>query len=428
MGNCLAGESCIFSHDPALLLNRVNLDDTTVSTPPASFYPSFKIQDHDSFPTLNASNSSSWSLDSSPRQSQSYDVNASPNSGRFVMNNRRQFSEQRASPLNGMPYSYGSSNSRPTSRHRSREPTPTPSIPAVDDTDAFPTLGSSGIKGIKKHHGKRGGHGHGHGHKESSSGFLADVVRMSPGPAPGMLRKNLVKTKTHLGGQENSAAANAISPPETLPWLETGAKANHDYLRARQEAFKHGGLRNKFLQSAAQAWNRNDARAAKALSLRGQSENDLMRKFHREAAHLLYQQRNEGGTSSGDVYVDLHGLHPEEAVDYLEKALIDHSKSERPVYAITGTGHHSKGGKDKVGKAVRSWLSEWKYAYREFGMSGDSLGGILGIDPKSFDRALLDERGEDGNNDNAENGGENVGSKVKIIREIPTGPKNTYPG
>ena len=103
-----------------------------------------------------------------------------------------------------------------------------------------------------------------------------------------------------------------------------------------------------------------------------------MRKAHREAARLLYEERNKDSTSSQEVYVDLHGLHPEEAVEYLEQALIEHQNSSRPVYAITGTGHHSKNGKDKVGKAIRNWLSEWKYAYREFSVAGDNLGGILG--------------------------------------------------
>ena len=45
--------------------------------------------------------------------------------------------------------------------------------------------------------------------------------------------------------------------------------------------------------SAAQAWNRNDARAAKALSLRGKAENDAMRRCHREAARQLYEERNQ---------------------------------------------------------------------------------------------------------------------------------------
>lgn len=103
-----------------------------------------------------------------------------------------------------------------------------------------------------------------------------------------------------------------------------------------------------------------------------------MRKAHREAARYLYEERNRDGSSSREIYVDLHGLHPEEAVGYLEDALLQHQSSSRPVYAITGTGHHSKNGKDKVGKAIRSWLSDWKYAYREFSVAGDNLGGILG--------------------------------------------------
>lgn len=145
-----------------------------------------------------------------------------------------------------------------------------------------------------------------------------------------------------------------------------------------------------------------------------------MRKAHREAARLLYEQRNRDSSFSQEVYVDLHGLHPEEAVEYLEHALIEQQNSLHPVYAITGTGHHSKNGKDKVGKAIRSWLSEWKYAYREFSVPGDNVGGIIGVDPRSFDKTMLDDkkgvteglRGDDGTK-----------GKIKFMKEIPTGPK-----
>lgn len=114
-----------------------------------------------------------------------------------------------------------------------------------------------------------------------------------------------------------------------------------------------------------------------------------MRKTHREAARELYEQRNSRSTLA-EIYVDLHGLHPEEAVEYLEKMLIENSRESRPVYAITGTGHHSKNGKDKVGRAIRNFLNEWRYAYREFSVPGDrnSMGGILGIDARSYDKSL----------------------------------------
>jgi len=115
-----------------------------------------------------------------------------------------------------------------------------------------------------------------------------------------------------------------------------------------------------------------------------------MRKAHREAARELYEERNNNSANCPEMYVDLHGLHPEEAVEYLERVLLENDKESRPIYAITGSGHHSKNGKDKVGKALRSFLNEWKYAYREFSVPGDrnNMGGILGIDARSWDKSL----------------------------------------
>ena len=148
-----------------------------------------------------------------------------------------------------------------------------------------------------------------------------------------------------------------------------------------------------------------------------------MRKAHREAARLLYEQRNRDSPCSPEVYVDLHGLHPEEAVEYLEQALIEQQNSTLPVYAITGTGHHSKNGKDKVGRAIRTWLGEWRYAYREFSVSGDGMGGVLGIDPKSFDRSLLkEEKTVDKAGDEVvggAGGSSSSSSKVKVLKEVP---------
>ena len=151
-----------------------------------------------------------------------------------------------------------------------------------------------------------------------------------------------------------------------------------------------------------------------------------MRRSHREAADLLYKSRNSStGNNNSELYIDLHGLHPEEAVEYLERVLLEQQKSTRPVYAITGTGHHSKNGKDKVGKAIRGWLVEWKYLFREFSVPGDrgNVGGILGIDARSFDKALVDGRKVA----EAETKGEEISSvgqrKIQLVKEIPTGPR-----
>ena len=241
MGTCLAGQSCIFSHDPSLLMSQMNLGDSAVSTPPTQVHPSLQVHDYDNFPSLKPAAQIQYHAPSSPAHNNGRSYSGSPGSGGFMGSPRRHF-EPRMSAMNGLA-SYGASRSRPGSRHRSPQPPQSGSIPAVDDTEAFPSLGTTGVKVAKKHHGKRGGHGH--SNKENVPNSLADVVRMSPGPAPGLLRKGLSKSKSYTSA---SPAAASIPPPLHIPWLETGAKANQEYLKARQDAFKHGALRNKFLQ------------------------------------------------------------------------------------------------------------------------------------------------------------------------------------
>ncbi|KAI1143454.1 hypothetical protein F5Y05DRAFT_368634 [Hypoxylon sp. FL0543] len=413
MGNCLAGDTCIFSHDPAHLMNRLNVDGS--NTPPQKSQ-NLQVQDFSSFPSLRPGT-----------------PELNPYAASF------NYPAAGVTPPPGLkPHGYaGSDGSRPRSRPGSRHQTKDGvSAPSIDDNDAFPSLGSASAKPNKKHHGKRGGHGH--GHKENfTPSSLADIVKMSPSPGPGSGSSRQESKKigrngsaTNVKNGESSAAAQAIPMPKHIPWLETGDRANKAYLKARQEAIKHGGLRNKFLQSAAQAWNRNDARAAKALSLRGQSENDLMRKAHREAARELYEERNKHNSSSSEIFVDLHGLHPDEAVEYLERVLLDNCKESRPVYAITGTGHHSKNGKDKVGKAIRNFLNEWRYAYREFSVPGDrnNMGGILGIDARSWDKSLTREGSKEKEEakedvDILSQGVEIGDGKVRLlVRDPPKGP------
>ena len=279
-------------------MQRMNLENA--ATPPLyhmQMPPNFQIGDYDAFPTLqhpptniNQFAASGYDWDAFEKHNGSIGAVAPPPGFNPLISH--------------IPNGPSRPHSRPSSRHTSRAPTP--SVPAVDDAEAFPTLGSAAsAKGAKKHHGKRGGHGH--AHKETPPSTLADLVRMSPSPSPS-LRKNLQKP---VGGglRAPSSSGASIPPPEHIPWLETGEGANKAYLKARAEAIKHGGLRNKFLQSAAQAYNRNDSRAAKALSLRGQSENNAMREAHREAARALYEERNKHrGGGGGEVYVDLHGM------------------------------------------------------------------------------------------------------------------------
>ncbi|KAE8410538.1 hypothetical protein BDV36DRAFT_117822 [Aspergillus pseudocaelatus] len=388
MGNCLAGDGCPFSHDPSALVANLSVTDGSHQGSPG---PQFHVDSaSEAFPPLQSSLGvgDQWA----GQYIGKYPAHLSGLMGGKVVPQSMQLVTGKR---NGSSTHGSRPHSRPGSRHQNRELNP--AAPSVDDPDAFPTLAAVSAKN-KKHHGKRGAHNREpNSNKDSVPTSLADVVRMSPSPAVGK-GKTTSRNKEGAKGRENSAAAQSIPPPQNIPWLETGSRANQQYIKYRTEAIRHGTVRNKFLQSAAQAWNRNDARAAKALSLRGQAENEAMRKCHREAARQLYEERNKHIVNAGlddtleELYVDLHGLHPEEAIEYLEKILLKHAnEGRRVVYAITGTGHHSKNGKDKIGKAVKAWLNEWKYLFREFSVPGERggyVGGILGIDPTSYDRSL----------------------------------------
>lgn len=127
------------------------------------------------------------------------------------------------------------------------------------------------------------------------------------------------------------------------------------------------------------------------------------------------------------------GLHPEESVQYLSKILMAHQNSSRPIYAITGTGHHSKNGKDKVGKAVRGFLNEWRYVFREFSVPGDrgNVGGILGIDPCSWDRSLERDRLDSGVGDEQHQGagvGAVESTKIRMLKADEVKPLTSVAG
>lgn len=226
-GNCLAGNTCIFSHDPALLINKLNVDGT--STPPLQKSPAnIHVQDYSNFPSLGGSGTP----DSIPTFAPSVGVTPPPGFKNIHANEFRP-------------------RSRPGSRHQQTKE-PSQAAPSFDDNEAFPTLGSAAAKSGKKHHGKRGGHGH--GSKEAyTPSSLADIVKMSPSPGPASSRPDSKKMSRNGSSQgnrngENSAAAQAIQSPKHIPWLETGDSTNKAYLKARQEAIRHSALRNKFLQ------------------------------------------------------------------------------------------------------------------------------------------------------------------------------------
>lgn len=230
MGNCLAGDGCPFSHDPSSLVANLSVSDGSPQTLGVPFYSE---NTPDAFPPLQGAAGDQW---------------AGPYMGKYPAH--LGFMGHKNGP--GMPLGPGKRNgsmphmsrphSRPGSRHQHRELNP--AALSVDDPDAFPTLAAGSAK--NKKHNKRNQHRDNGSSKENLPTSLADVVRMSPSPAAG--KKPSSKHKDGSKGRENSAAAQAIPAPNNIPWLETGSRANQQYIKYRTEAIRHGTVRNKFLQ------------------------------------------------------------------------------------------------------------------------------------------------------------------------------------
>lgn len=78
-----------------------------------------------------------------------------------------------------------------------------------------------------------------------------------------------------------------------------------------------------------------------------------------------------------------------------------------------------------MGKAIRGFLNEWRYAFREFSVPGDrnNVGGILGIDPSSYDKSVAERPTQ--TEEPADDGKD---GKIRIMKrddvlDAPKGPK-----
>jgi hypothetical protein len=78
-----------------------------------------------------------------------------------------------------------------------------------------------------------------------------------------------------------------------------------------------------------------------------------------------------------------------------------------------------------VGKAIRGFLNEWRYAFREFSVPGDrnNVGGILGIDPSSYDKSVAERPKEGGENEGEGEEGKKDG-KIRIVKREEVGDGN----
>ncbi|CAO3654268.1 unnamed protein product [Mucor hiemalis] len=134
-----------------------------------------------------------------------------------------------------------------------------------------------------------------------------------------------------------------LKQPVHIPWLDTGSALNSIYLKEREQAIEY--------------------------------------EMHTEASQRIFEQR-----SKHEAFIDLHGLHEDEALDIIEQRL-HHLKScyDGIIYIVTGTGHHSgaNGLSKKTSKlkpSVFNYLTQENYRFAETNMIGDNRGGVYAVD------------------------------------------------
>mmetsp|Transcript_6407 Transcript_6407/g.11094 ORF Transcript_6407/g.11094 Transcript_6407/m.11094 type:complete len:399 (+) Transcript_6407:395-1591(+) len=176
-----------------------------------------------------------------------------------------------------------------------------------------------------------------------------------------------------------ASTSSAVTAPSNVAWVETGDAIATTYSQYRETAAQAAVQRNRLFDAATHAYLRGDKAAARSLSAEGRKLQAVMEEEHQRAATAIFRERNQGLQAA----LDLHGLHPNEAVDVLQRHVARlrttaKNRSERTFQVITGTGNHSyHRDKPKVLPAVVSCLDRLHCVYRD--VSPDGRGGLLSV-------------------------------------------------
>ncbi|ORZ15974.1 hypothetical protein BCR42DRAFT_416235 [Absidia repens] len=123
-----------------------------------------------------------------------------------------------------------------------------------------------------------------------------------------------------------------------------------EYSELRAAAHEEAEKRNACYQRSQEAYHSGDGALAKEESNQGHHHDELMKQYNKQAADLVYAQKNENRPPTE---IDLHGLFVQEASQRVDEAL---RRCERENYdhlvIIVGKGLHSPGHIAKLKPAI----------------------------------------------------------------------------
>ncbi|KAF9293233.1 hypothetical protein BGZ74_011796 [Mortierella antarctica] len=279
--------------------------------------------------------------------------------------------------------------------------------PAMDDFD-FPSLGAAAPKKASAWGSTKGATKKANGTKETSSrtsndsadSLASQLEEKAKITSPPMLSKPAVsysataaaaaakplkpfqRTSTATGTEEQRRDFKGSMEPTSIPWLETGSAINGHYMEARTKAIEYARARNRCFEKASDAYMKNDRTMATKLSIQGREYNDKMMAVHRDASRKIFDARNQTmikSTTKGETWIDLHGLHKDESLAFLDEFMekLEIEEYSGMVYIVTGVGNHSAG-RAKLKPAVMDWLDSWGYMWQELKLE-KLKGGIIAL-------------------------------------------------
>ncbi|KAG0928840.1 hypothetical protein G6F57_011742 [Rhizopus arrhizus] len=191
---------------------------------------------------------------------------------------------------------------------------------------------------------------------------FAEITKKKPSGSPTTTYQN---KKKQYGNSHQKLNLQKLKQPVHIPWLETGSSLNSTYMKEREKAIEYG-----------------DGSKAKLYSMEAKHYNRLMQEMHMEASRRIFEQR-----SKHEAFIDLHGLHQDEAIHIIEERLDDMRRNKYTgiVYIVTGTGHHSGASglskkSSKLKPFIEDYLRHENYRFAETNMLGDTKGGIFAVD------------------------------------------------
>ncbi|XP_026531149.1 NEDD4-binding protein 2 [Notechis scutatus] len=137
----------------------------------------------------------------------------------------------------------------------------------------------------------------------------------------------------------------------------------------RAEAFLHQQQRQECLRKAGEAYRMGMKPVAAFYVQQGQLHEQKMKEANQDAAQQIFEKVNAAKLPIN--FLDLHGLHVDEALAHLSRVLQEKTKEHSLaggipyLYVITGRGNHSQGGVARIKPAVTKYLTSHKFRFTE---------------------------------------------------------------